>query len=275
MANAATVTIDIQRRITCPHCWEEFPAEKAVWLSEHPDLEGDDPRLGAEQAQRFLPTRFDATGNAIDEKGGICRDLACPRCHLVLPRAVFELRRFFISIAGEQASGKSYFLASMTRMLRQSLPTRFSLAFADADPVANQVINEYEEVNFLNADRETPVKLAKTEEAGHMYNEVRFGEHYIRFARPYFFSIRPAKNHPSQDDVRRVSRVLIMYDNAGESFRPGADRASAPVTRHLALCNALIFLFDPTQDTRFRSACMETAVDPQIRHAPVRNHLQA
>jgi hypothetical protein len=47
---------------------------------------------------------------------------------------------------------------------------------------------------------------------------------------------------------------VCLYDNAGESFQPGADSAAAPVTRHLAHSRALLFVFDPTQDGRFRKA---------------------
>ncbi len=49
--------------------------------------------------------------------------------------------------------------------------------------------------------------------------------------------------------------MLCLYDNAGEHFQPGQDTASSPVTRHLARSRAVMFLFDPTQDPRFRSAC--------------------
>ena len=52
-------------RVTCPHCWEQCAPEKLLWVSEHTDLLGDH-RLGPEQAQRFLPTRFSLNGEAID-----------------------------------------------------------------------------------------------------------------------------------------------------------------------------------------------------------------
>ena len=49
--------------------------------------------------------------------------------------------------------------------------------------------------------------------------------------------------------------MLCLYDNAGEHFQPGQDTTSSPVTRHLAQSRAILFLFDPTQDPRFRAAC--------------------
>jgi hypothetical protein len=58
-----------------------------------------------------------------------------------------------------------------------------------------------------------------------------------------------------------------MYDNAGEHFQPGMDRTGSPVTQHLARSKALMFLFDPTQDPRFREMCKGLSNDPQLGHA--------
>ncbi len=38
----------------------------------------------------------------------------------------------------------------------------------------------------------------------------------------------------------------------------------SPVTRHLARSKVLMFLFDPTQDPRFRARCKDVSRDPQI-----------
>ena len=56
-----------------------FAPEEVVWVAAHTYLLGD-PRLGPEQLQRFLPTRFDVDGNAVDAKAFPCHSLACPRC---------------------------------------------------------------------------------------------------------------------------------------------------------------------------------------------------
>src|SRR5262245_4297219 len=72
-------------RSTCPHCWTVFPPEDVLWIAGHADLLGD-PRLGPDQPQRFLPTRFNLEGNALDARGFVCQGLACPRCHLPVPR---------------------------------------------------------------------------------------------------------------------------------------------------------------------------------------------
>jgi DNA helicase HerA-like ATPase len=116
----------VLRRITCPHCWEQFAPERILWISEHSDLLGD-PRLGPEHQQRFLPTRFTVAGEAIDGKGFACHSLACPKCHLGVPWALLEMEPLFFSIFGAPASGKSFFLAAMAWELRKTLPLTFSI----------------------------------------------------------------------------------------------------------------------------------------------------
>ena len=74
--------IRLRAELTCLHCWSKFVPEDLLWLSEHRDLIGD-PLLGDQSQLRFLANRFDVHGNAIDARGEICRDIACPHCHLV------------------------------------------------------------------------------------------------------------------------------------------------------------------------------------------------
>jgi hypothetical protein len=66
--------------------------------------------------------------------------------------------------------------------------------------------------------------------------------------------LQPQEGHPGGDPAG-LARLLCLYDNAGEHFQPGQDSASSPVTRHLAQSRAVLFLFDPTQDPRFRAVC--------------------
>lgn len=256
----------IRSRVTCPHCWANFSTEETLWVTEHEELRGD-PRLGSDAQQRFLPTRFDVSGNAIDVKGMTCQALACPKCHLTIPRSLIEMGTVFASILGIPSCGKSYFLASMTWKLRQSMPQFFRIAFGDADPLSNEILNHYERTQFFNADQSAAVKLDKTEEQGYWYDSVRYGEQVVNYPRPFLFGVQPLPGHPRANEASKIARVLCMYDNAGESFQPGKDTAASPVTRHLARSNALLFLFDPTQDPRFRAACSGKSADPQITSA--------
>jgi hypothetical protein len=66
---------------------------------------------------------------------------------------------------------------------------------------------------------------------------------------------------------RNMSRLVTLYDNAGESFDPGKDIATNQVTRHLAMADTIFFLYDPTQDPKFRDACSAVSDDPQVCNA--------
>jgi len=170
----------------------------------------------------------------------------------------------FFSILGAPSCGKSYFLASMVWSLRKTLPKHFLLSFGDSDPYLNQQLNDYEEQQFLNPNQDDLVALRKTEVQGDLYDTVLYGDQAVRYPRPFIFSLNPLDQHPSSANRQKLSRALCMYDNAGESFLPGADSGSSPVTRHLVHSRALLFLFDPTQDLRFRRACQGKTNDPQM-----------
>ena len=268
----------IRPQLTCPHCWTVFPTDKLLRIAECPDLLGDS-RLGESARQRFLPSRFDPKGTALDGRGFPCRRLACPNCHLTVPRTLLESAPFFVSIVGAPASGKSYFLSSMTWTLRQSLPKCFCMGFSDADPEMNLRLQRYESTQFLQRENDRLVALEKTETHGDLYNTILFNRQQVSYPQPFVFSLTPTSEHPQADDPLRYSATLCLYDNAGESFLPGEDRATQPVTRHLAKSHSVFFLFDPTQDDRFRDICTNETNDPQlaprtdsvrVRRSPVR-----
>ena len=260
-ANGTALTL--QAKVTCPHCWHVFVPEDSCWVSEHPDLVGDS-KLGFEHAKRFLPSRFAVNGDAIDEEGQRCTRMACPNCHLEVPRPLYQSKNVFFSILGAPACGKSYFLASLTWNLRQTMPTRFQISMADADASSNARLHQYEEIQFLSGDPDKPVALEKTEEQGDMYNVVDMGDHSVTLPSPFMFTLQPTRKHPSFKNSKAVSKVMSLYDNAGESFLPGADKSTSPVTRHLGFSKAIFFCFDPTQDPRFRKACAGKTDDPQM-----------
>ncbi len=255
-SGATGAAVKLLAQVTCPHCWERFTPEQILWVSEHVDLLGD-PLLGPERQQCFLPSRFTLDGDAIDARGMTCKTLACPHCHLPVPRAMLEMEPLFVSILGAPASGKSYFLTAMTWQLRQLLPSQFKIAFTDADPASNRVLNECEESLFLHPDETALIPLGslirKTELQGELYDTVAYGQQPVSYPRPFLFTMQPRDGHPGGDSG--LGRILCLYDNAGEHFQPGQDTTSSPVTRHLAQSRAILFLFDPTQDPRFRAAC--------------------
>jgi hypothetical protein len=217
-----------------------------------------------EEALRFLPTRFTLEGQAIDARGMVCHALACPACHLVLPRVLLENEVTFISIIGSAGSGKSNYLAAMTWELRQRLARDFGIVFSDGDKEANWIVNRYEETLFLPDDPERPVVLDKTRTQGDLYRSVTINGQETQLPKPFLFSLHPAANHPRAARRARLGRIVCLYDNAGEHYNVGQDTALTPVTRHLSRSKVLMFLLDPTQDPRFRAKCKPVSHDPQI-----------
>lgn len=242
-------------RVTCPHCWHIFEPQDCLWIATHPGLRGD-PRLQGDAYRRFLPSRFTVKGGALDENGAECTQLACPNCHLHVPRLCLELKPWFASIFGAQATGKSYLLAAMTYILRRRLPAGFNVSFTDSDASANQYLVGFEQKLFYHPTPEEYLPLneliVKTQESGDPYDVAKFGNEFMEYPRPYMFTIRPQAGHPLVNDPDVVSSMLCLYDNAGESFEPGRDSAIKPVTRHLVESSLLMFLFDPTQHQPFR-----------------------
>ena len=176
--------LPIRDRVTCPHCWTLFAPAEIRWVAEEPSLQGD-PLLGKEHQLRFLPTRFTVDGQAIDVKGGVCHTLACPQCHLTIPRVLLEVEPLFFSIVGAPSSGKSYFLASMTRGARKTLPDKFNVNFLDSDPEVNLVLNSYEDRLFFNPNVDQPTRLDKTQQGGPTYDSVRQGERTLWYPQPF------------------------------------------------------------------------------------------
>lgn len=258
----SAATASSRGEITCPHCWHSFNVEEFLYIARHQSLVGD-PVLGPEAPQRFLPSKFTPEGNAIDSAGMSCPEMACPRCHLRIPQGASEQPPLFLSIVGAAASGKSFFLTSMIWMLRNKLSRNFAISFTDTDAINNQMINEDEELLYLNSSPDELVALRKTELQGELYNQVLLDGMLINLPKPFMFTITPAEHHPHYDEVRnRMFRTLVLYDNAGEHFEPGMDSVDNPTTRHLLHSDALFFLFDPTQDVRFRQRL--NAEDPQL-----------
>ena len=263
-----SVRTELLTKATCPNCWIDFPVENVKWVAAHEELLGD-YRLGEDHQSRFMPTRFDINGNAVDIKGMSCQELACPSCHLKIPRSVLVFKPFFVSIAGTPSCGKSFFLASMAWQIRKTFPRHFKMLVADSDGECNRILNDYEEQLFFNSSDDNLAKLAKTDVAGDWYSLVQYGEQTVTYPKPFYFDLRPAEGHPHSDLGRKISKLLCVYDNAGESFLPGADSVSSPVTRHLGLAQSWLFCFDPTQDPRMRRALKGHSKDHQVNDSPV------
>ncbi|NQW48970.1 MAG: hypothetical protein HQ464_14515 [Planctomycetes bacterium] len=262
--------INLVPQVRCPNCWHAFAPESVLFIASSQDLAGD-PRLeDPEERRRFIATRFRPDGAAVDEMGMDCRDLACPNCHLLVPRVLFEQRAtMFLSIFGRPQSGKSYLLAAMMRQSKRLLPQKFGLGFTEPHPPSNRLVQSYENSLFNHPDPEALVDIPKTMSAdfgGRLwYQVVKFGDEIHRFPRPMFFQVVPLVNHPNGGNASQYARTLCLYDNAGEDFEAGRqDKPNNPVTQHLARSSGLMFVFDPTQEPAFLRACHGRSADPQI-----------
>jgi len=250
-------------KIVCPNCWHRFFPEECLFVAKHTDLVGD-PVLGSSEYLRFVPTRFTVQGEALDPRGFPTTDMACPRCHLQFPEAMLEVPPLFISLIGSPASGKSYFLTTMTWELRQFLPQAM-LRFEDSDPVANAHIHEYERTLFLSPHPNRPTEIRKTAQTDtSLHRVVRVDGVEIRYPLPIQFTLWPTPDHPKFAAASQAGRILVLYDNAGEDFRPSVESAQSAAVQHLARSKVLFMLFDPSQDPRFRAVIHSD--DPQLTH---------
>lgn len=259
-------TIPLLPLVTCPTCWHRCAPEEILWVATHSSLIGDS-RAGAAEYRRFLPTLFTVDARALDEKGEPCHELACPRCHAIVNRGLLEMEPLFLSILGAPSSGKSFYLATMIHTVGSMLSQQFRLRFENAAPRGNQTITEYVKTLFDYDDRNQLVKLEKTDVAGNGYFQSRVGEQDLLLPRPYLYSVQPDDAHPLHARCREVSRMVCLYDNAGEHFLPGAVTALTPVIDHMARSEALLFIYDPTQESAFRRACRschQGSLDPQL-----------
>jgi hypothetical protein len=266
-AATASSEIELVPEVTCPNCWHPFPPEAAVYIAGHSNLAGD-PRLeDPNELRRFVPTRFRPDCAAIDVEGTACRELACPNCHLLVPRVLFERRSLFLSIFGRPTSGKSYFLAAMTRQMKRTLPKYLGLGVTQPHPSSNKLVQDYENSLFNHPNVDALVSLDKTQESGsRWYQFVKFGDSLRPHPRPMFFQITPLATHPrGGEKASAYARTLCLYDNAGESFTPGKDTANNPVTQHMSKAAGLFFVFDPTQEPMFLRACRDRSDDPQVK----------
>jgi len=262
--------IDLVPEVCCSYCWHTFRPEEALYIASHEDLIGDPFLVEPNERRRFLPTRFRPDGAAVDERKGDCRDLACPQCHLPVPRVLLERRpTLFFSIFGSPAAGKSYALTSMMHQSKRVMPQRFSLGLTEPHPASNKLIQRFENILFNNPDPDAMVALPKTPP-----REVRIEEWYrasrwsgteTLYPRPMYFQVAPLPHHPNGVEAARYARTVCLYDNAGEDFAAGSnDSQDSPVTQLMARSSGLFFVFDPMQEPAFLRACRGHSADPQI-----------
>lgn len=241
-------------KYTCPVCWLKFNSGDVMSIASHPDLMGDDI-LGRDSMKRFWAERFNARGQALDEMGLPCTDLACPHCRRKLPPHFLDMDAHIFSIIGAPSSGKSYYLASLVHEMARSAGVKFNLTWRDADPSGNTMLNEV--VNRLfSSDTPEEASLSKTDLEGALYEEFYRHGRMVKLPKPFIFDV-------SLNGSRKTPLSLVFYDNAGEHFEPGRNSEDSPGAQHVAVADGLFFLFDPTTSRPFKKLIGDKE-DPQL-----------
>jgi hypothetical protein len=223
-------------------------------IAVHDSLRGD-PVLGEDAQQRFLATRFNNAGQALDAMGIPSSEVACPHCRRKLPPSFLGMPHHIISLVGDQSAGKSYYLSVLTKMLPVTLYREFGVVFQDSDPTGNAPVNDMRKALF-GAQTPAQAKLAKTVFEGSMYERLPRQGRMVALPRPFVYTLTP-------DDKAREQCALIFYDNAGEHFQPGVNIVEQPGAQHVASAAGIIYLFDPFNSPEFRRAIRDSK-DPQL-----------
>lgn len=223
-------------------------------IAVHDSLRGD-PILGEDAQQRFLATRFNNAGQALDAMGIPSSEIACPHCRRKLPPSFMGMPHHIISLVGDQSAGKSYYLSVLTKVLPATLFREFNVVFQDGDPTGNAPINDMRKALF-GAQSPAEAKLAKTQFEGAMYERLPRQGRMVALPRPFVYTL-------GTDEKSRDQCALIFYDNAGEHFQPGVNIVEQPGAQHVASAAGIMYLFDPFNSPEFRRHLRNTQ-DPQL-----------
>lgn len=238
-----------------PFCWERFDYGDIMHIAVDERMMGD-PVLGTHELSRFLSTRFDREGNAIDAYGNSCSGIADPHTRHRLPQGFLELPQFIFSIVGAPGSGKSNYLSILINALQNSLFHQFGMVLKDADPAQNAPLNDMKNCLFGGGSIEQAA-LMKTQMEGRMYLKIKRGERILAYPRPFIYTLARSESHEGLCN-------MVFYDNAGEHFEPGIETSVSPGAQHVASADALFFLVDPTTLPGFRQR-LQFHPDPQLK----------
>jgi hypothetical protein len=239
---------------TCPVCWFRFDRGDVMNIAVHASLRGDSI-LGEEHMQRFLASRFNDRGQALDAMGISAPETACPHCRRKLPPSFLDQPHHIFSIVGAPSSGKSYYLSVLVKMMQDITFKHFGVTFRDAAPSENAVLNDMRN-HLFSAGTPEEAYLAKTDLEGALYETLPRQGRQVRLPKPFVF--RMTAKERGDDGFS-----IVFYDNAGEHFEPGRNSADSPGAQHIAVASGIFFLFDPLYNPAFRRK-LEGHSDPQL-----------
>jgi len=239
---------------TCPVCWFKFDRGDSMNISIHASLRGDSV-LGEEHMQRFLASRFNDRGQALDAMGLVAPEIACPHCRRKLPPNFLDQPHHIFSIVGAPSSGKSYYLSVLIKKMQDVCFQHFGVTFRDAAPSENAVLNDMRN-HLFSAGTPEEAYLAKTDLEGALYETLPRQGRQVRLPKPFVFRL-------TERDRGEDGFSIVFYDNAGEHFEPGRNSADSPGAQHIAVASGIFFLFDPLYNPDFRRKLAGQA-DPQL-----------
>lgn len=254
----------VEKKVTCPHCWNPFFGDRAMYISQHEELYGD-PILGDVPA-RISPHEVTQSRDdkVLDSKGWEMFERACPTCHLQIPLEVIADRPKFISIVGAPGSGKTYFLTVMLHQLRKTLAKQFRYTLDLCDTHDKQLLVANEQKLFDAVDPTVPVMLEKTQEqGGDLYNTITLEGVSVQLPKPFMLTLR-STSEEIQLPVQGRQLTMVLYDNAGESFQFDKDTGQNRSTRHLGESDAVLFAYDPLLEPEMRMRLASVSNDPQL-----------
>ena len=239
---------------TCPVCWFRFDRGDVMNIAVHASLRGD-ALLGEEHLQRFLASRFNDRGQALDAMGLAAPETACPHCRRKLPPNFLDQPHHIFSIVGAPSSGKSYYLSVLIKMMQDIAFKQFGVTFRDAAPSENAVLNDMRN-HLFSAGTPEEAYLAKTDLEGALYETLPRQGRQVRLPKPFVFRLTDRER--GEDGFS-----IVFYDNAGEHFEPGRNSADSPGAQHIAVASGIFFLFDPLYNPEFRRK-LDGHSDPQL-----------
>ncbi len=223
-------------------------------IAVHASLRGDTV-LGEEHMQRFLASRFNDRGQALDAMGLSAPEISCPHCRRKLPPNFLDQPHHIFSIVGAPSSGKSYYLSVLVKMMQDISFKHFGVTFRDAAPSENAVLNDMRN-HLFSAGTPEEAYLAKTDLEGALYETLPRQGRQVRLPKPFVFRM-------SERDRGEDGFSIVFYDNAGEHFEPGRNSADSPGAQHIAVASGIFFLFDPLYNPEFKRKLAGHS-DPQL-----------
>src|SRR5689334_864719 len=188
---------NLEGELNCPVCWLRFDTGDIMHIAVHDSLRGD-PVLGEDAQQRFLATRFNNAGQALDAMGIPTSEIACPHCRRKLPPGFLGMPHHIVSLVGDQSAGKSYFLSVLTKVFPATVYRDFGIVFQDSDPTGNAPVNDMRK-SLFGAQTPAQAKLAKTVFEGAMYERLPRQGRMVALPRPFVYTLTPEEKKDAQD----------------------------------------------------------------------------